>query len=77
VEEKVGSLYVPVNAKEKPQQGTVVAVGPGKRENGELIAPAVKAGDTILFGKYSGTEVQHDNKDYLIIQENDILALVE
>ena len=76
-EEKVGSIYVPDTAKEKPQQGKVIAVGSGKRDGKDIIPMTVKAGDIVLFGKYSGAEVKHDGKDYLIISENDVLAIVE
>lgn len=75
-EEKVGSLYVPDTAKEKPQQGKVIAVGEGKRDGKDLIPMTVKVGDLILFGKYSGTEVKYDGHDYLIIQESDVLAII-
>ena len=75
-EEKVGSIYIPDTAKEKPQQGTVEAVGPGRTESGKLIAPEVKVGDKVLYGKYSGTEIKHDGKEFLIIRESDILAIV-
>jgi chaperonin GroES len=75
--EKVGSLYVPDTAKEKPQQGKVVAVGNGFRDGKELIPLTVKAGDTVLYGKYSGTEVAHDGANYLIISEMDVLGIVE
>jgi chaperonin GroES len=70
-------LYIPDTAKEKPQQGKVVAVGPGKlSEQGERLAPDVKAGDTVLYGKYSGTEVTVDGEEYLILRESDILAVI-
>lgn len=65
-------LYIPDTAKEKPQKGIVVAVGPGNKENPVTLA----VGDTVLYGKYAGTELQHDGKDYLIMKENDILAIV-
>ena len=72
-----GGLIIPETAKEKPQQGEVVAVGDGARkDNGELIAMAVKAGDRILFGKWSGTEVKIDGEDYLIMKESDILGIM-
>ena len=72
-----GGLYIPDTAKEKPQQGTVISVGPGKlSEQGERLAPDVKAGDTVLYGKYSGTEVTVDDEDYLILRESDILAIL-
>ena len=72
-----GGLYIPDTAKEKPQQGTVVSVGPGKlSDQGERLAPDVEAGDTVLYGKYSGTEVTVDGDDYLILRESDILAII-
>jgi chaperonin GroES len=78
-EEKTkGGLIIPDSAKEKPSEGEVVAVGEGARkDSGELIAPAVKAGDRILFGKWSGTEVKLDGEDYLIMKESDILGVIE
>ena len=75
-DEKVGSLYVPDTAKEKPQEGTVEAVGPGRVDAGKTIAPEVKVGDRVLYGKYSGTEIKQDGKDMLIVRESDILAIV-
>jgi len=75
--QKSGSLYIPDTAKEKPQQGKVVAVGNGRFEDGKLIPLDVKAGDVVLYGKYSGTEVKHDNKEYLIVRESDILAVLD
>jgi len=65
-------LYIPDTAKEKPQKGIVVAVGSGTKEN----PMTVKAGDHVLYGKYAGTELQHDGKDFLIMKESDILAIV-
>ena len=65
-------LYIPDTAKEKPQKGNVVAVGPGTKEN----PITVKAGDSVLYGKYSGTELKLEGKDYLIMRESDILAIV-
>jgi chaperonin GroES len=74
---KKGGIIIPDTAKEKPQEGTVIAVGPGKiAENGERIKPEVKKGDRVLYGKYSGTEVTVDGQEYLIIKESDILAIV-
>lgn len=71
-------IVLPDTAKEKPQEGTVVAVGEGKvLENGQRVAPDVKAGDKIIFSKYAGTEVKADGKEYLIVSERDILAVVE
>ncbi len=76
-EVKKGGIIIPDTAKEKPQQGEVIAVGPGKlSETGERIAPEVKKGDRILYGKYSGTEVTIDGDEYLIMRESDILAVV-
>jgi chaperonin GroES len=72
-----GGLYIPDTAKEKPQQGKIVAIGPGKlSEQGERLAPDVKEGDTVLYGKYSGTEVTVDGEEYLILRESDILAVI-
>jgi chaperonin GroES len=75
-EEKIGSLYVPDTAKEKPQEGKVVAIGSGKYEDGKLVPLEVKVGDKVLYGKYSGTEIKQGGKDYLIIRESDILGIV-
>jgi chaperonin GroES len=76
-EAKVGSIYIPETAKEKPQEGEVVAVGPGKAsDTGEKVAMEVKVGDKVLYGKYSGTEVSVDGVDYLIMRESDILAII-
>ena len=76
-EEKTkGGLIIPDTAKEKPSEGQVVSVGPGARkDSGELIAPTVKAGDKILFGKWSGTEIKLDGEDLLIMKESDILGV--
>jgi chaperonin GroES len=72
-----GGIIIPDTAKEKPQEGEVVAVGPGARdENGKLVALEVKAGDKILFGKWSGTEVKIDGDDLLIMKESDILGII-
>src|SRR5438445_11857155 len=69
-----GGIIIPDTAKEKPQEGEVIAVGSGKREKGELIPLDVKAGDRILFGKYSGTEIKIEDQEYLILREEEILA---
>ena len=69
-----GGIIIPDTAKEKPQEGEVVAVGSGKREKGELIPLDVKVGDRILFGKYSGNEIKIDEQEYLILKEDEILA---
>ncbi len=77
-EKTVGGIIIPDTAKEKPQQGEVLAVGPGKRDaTGKLVALDVKAGDQILFGKWSGTEVKVDGEDLLIMKEDDIMGVVE
>ena len=73
-----GGIIIPETAKEKPQEGEVVAVGPGARnEDGELVSLDVKAGDRILFGKWSGSEVKIDNEELLIMKESDILGIIE
>ena len=76
-EVKKGGIIIPDTAKEKPQQGKVVSVGKGRFEDGKLVPLDVKAGDVVLYGKYAGTEVKHDGKEYLIVRENDILAILE
>ena len=75
-EQMRGGLYIPDTAKEKPQQGEIVAVGPGRFEKGELVPMELSAGQTVLYGKYSGTEVTFDNEQYLIIKESDVLAVM-
>ena len=71
-------LYLPESAKEKPMQGKVVAVGPGKLlDNGERIKPGVKKGDTVVYGKYAGTEIEIKNQTHLIVRESELLGLVE
>src|ERR1700694_859695 len=81
VEEKEtakGGIIIPDTAKEKPQEGEVIAVGRGKKtDKGEVIALDVKAGDRILFGKYSGTEIKLDGEEYLIIREEEVLGAIE
>jgi chaperonin GroES len=73
-----GGIIIPDTAKEKPQEGEVVAVGPGKTKDDGSVSPMnVKAGDRILFGKYSGTDVKIDDEDYLIMREDDILGVLE
>jgi chaperonin GroES len=78
-EEQVkGGIIIPDTAKEKPQRGKIVAVGDGKTDDsGKKIALTVKKGDSVLYGKYSGTEVRLDDEDYLIMPEGDILAIIE
>ena len=76
-EKSKGGIIIPDTAKEKPQQGEVVAVGPGGRdENGKLIAMDLKAGDRVLFGKWSGTEVKLDGEELLIMKESDIMGVI-
>jgi chaperonin GroES len=73
-----GGLFIPETAKEKPQRGEIVAVGNGKKtEDGKVLPLDVKVGDTVLFGKYAGTEVKVDNEEYLMMREDDLLAVVE
>ena len=69
-------IIMPDTAKEKPQEGEVVAVGPGKMEKGERIALDVKVGDRVIYSKYAGTEVKYDGQEYLILKETDILAVI-
>jgi chaperonin GroES len=77
-EQKVGGIIIPDTAKEKPQQGKVVAVGSGKvKDDGTRINLDVKAGDTILFGKYSGQEIKLDGEEFLIMREEEVLAVLE
>ena len=78
-EEKTkGGIIIPDTAKEKPMEGEIVAVGPGGRdESGKLVPPDVKAGDRILFGKWSGTEIKLDGVEYLIMKESDIMGILE
>jgi chaperonin GroES len=77
-EKTAGGIIIPDTAKEKPMQGEVVSVGPGARdESGKLVPLEVKAGDRVLFGKWSGTEVKIDGKELLIMKESDILGIVE
>ena len=77
-EKTAGGIIIPDTAKEKPQEGEVVAVGPGARdEAGKLVPLDVKAGDRILFGKWSGTEVKIDGQDYLIMKESDVMGIIE
>tara|TARA_B100000945_G_C20397045_1_gene605384 strand:- start:67 stop:333 length:267 start_codon:yes stop_codon:yes gene_type:complete len=71
-EEKVGGIYIPDTAKEKPQKGKIVAVGPGDKDN----KVTLKVGDCVLYGKYSGTEINYEGSDYLIMKESDVLAII-
>jgi chaperonin GroES len=77
-EQMVGGLYIPDTAKEKPQQGEVIAVGDGRiLEDGTRVPLDLKVGDQVLFGKYSGTEVKIDDEEYLIVRESDIFGVIE
>ncbi len=71
-----GGIIIPDTAKEKPQEGRVIAVGPGKHEDGKVIPLDVKAGDKILFGKYAGTEINLNAEEHLILREDDILGII-
>jgi len=77
-EQKVGGIIIPDTAKEKPQQGKVIAAGSGKtKDDGKRVPLDVTAGDTILFGKYSGQEIKLDGEEYLIMKEDEVLAIVD
>jgi chaperonin GroES len=77
-EQKVGGIIIPDTAKEKPQQGKVIAAGTGKvRDDGTRQLPDVKAGDLILFGKYSGQEIKLDGEEYIIMREDEVLGVIE
>ena len=77
-EQTVGGIVLASNAKEKPQTGKVLAVGTGRvLDNGEKVVPSVKEGDTVVFYKYAGTEVSYEGEKYLVVRENDIVAVVE
>ena len=77
-EKTAGGIVLPDSAKEKPQQGKVVAIGPGKLlDSGERAEACVAVGDTVLYAKYGGTEIEHGGKDYLIVKESDVLAKIE
>ena len=77
-QKSAGGIIIPDTAKEKPQEGEVIAVGPGARnERGELVAVDLKPGDRVLFGKWSGTEVKLDGQDLLIMKESDIMGVIE
>jgi chaperonin GroES len=77
-EKTAGGIIIPDTAKEKPQEGKIIAVGPGKRDkDGTLIPPNVKAGDRVLFAKWAGTELTIDGQEYMIMKEDDILGVIE
>ena len=73
-EQMRGGLYIPDTAKEKPQQGEIIAVGPGRYEKGERVAMELKVGDKVLYGKYAGTEITIETETFLVIKESDVLA---
>ena len=75
-EQMRGGLYIPDTAKEKPQQGEIIAVGPGRYEKDKRVPMEIKVGDKVLYGKYSGSEVTIDNEQYLILRESDVLAVI-
>ena len=75
-EQKRGTLFIPDTAKEKPQQGEIIAVGPGRYEKNVRVPMEVKTGDEVLYAKYGGTEVKLDGEEYLVIRENELLAIV-
>ena len=76
-QEKKGGIIIPDTAKEKPQEGEIIAAGPGKRdEQGKLIPMDVKVGDKVLYGKYSGTEIKIEDEDYLIMHQEDVLGII-
>jgi chaperonin GroES len=77
-EQMQGGLYIPDSAKEKPQEGEVVAIGKGKRmEDGKLVPLDVQVGDRILFGKYSGSDIKLDNEEYMIMREDEVLGILD
>ena len=76
-QKSAGGIIIPDTAKEKPQEGKVVAVGPGKKEDGKVLSLVVKAGDRVLFGKYAGTEIKLDGEEHLILREEEILGVIE
>lgn len=77
-QKSAGGLFIPESAKEKPQEAEVVAVGPGRQlDDGTLRAPAVKVGDKVLFGKYSGDELKLDGSEHIVLRDSDILAVIE
>lgn len=76
-EKSKGGIVIPDTAKEKPVKGTIVAIGPGKRlESGQIQSLSLKVGDEILFGKYAGTEVKLDNEEYIVMREDDVMAII-
>ncbi len=77
-EEKRGGIIIPDTAKEKPEKGEIMAVGPGKMlDSGQRVAPEIKKGDKVLFGKYAGTEIKVDGKELMILREEDVMAIID
>ena len=76
-QKSAGGIIIPDTAKEKPQEGKVIAVGAGRREDGKVVKLDVKAGDRVLFGKYAGSEIKIDGEEHLIVREEDILGVLE
>jgi chaperonin GroES len=76
-EQKKGGIIIPDTAKEKPMEGKVIAVGSGRLEKGERIPLEVKVGDTVLFGKYAGTEIKIDDKEHVILREDEVLGIIK
>lgn len=77
-EKTAGGIFIPDNAKEKPMEGLVVAVGTGKRQDdGSLVTPDVKVGETVLFGRYSGSEIKIDGAEHVVMREDDLLGIIE
>jgi chaperonin GroES len=76
-EQKKGGIIIPDTAKEKPMEGKVIAVGAGRIEKGERIPLEVKVGDTVLFGKYAGTEIKIDDKEHVIVREDEVLGIIK
>ena len=75
-EQTKGGIFIPDTAKEKPQQGEIIAVGPGRHEDGKLVPMSLKVGDKVLYGKYAGTEISHEGESFLILRESDVLAVI-
>ena len=74
---RVGSLYVPDTATERPQRGKIIAAGEGRLDGKDLVPMRVKVGDKVLYGKYAGTEIKYEDKEYLLLNEHDILAVID
>ena len=76
-EKQIGGIFIPDSAKEKPQNAEVIAIGPGSRKEGKLTPLPIKEGDRVLLSKYAGTEIRYQNEEYLLVREDDILAIIE